>query len=50
MTDIIDRSTMTTAVSGPAIIEDAWSTVVVPPGWRASPDAGGNLYLTKVAS
>lgn len=50
MTDIIDRSTMTTTIRGPAIIEDAWSTVVVPPGWQAAPDAGGNLYLTKVAS
>jgi N-methylhydantoinase A len=50
MTAVIDRSTMTDAINGPAIIEDAWSTVVVPPGWRASPDANGNLYLTKAAS
>jgi N-methylhydantoinase A len=50
MTDIIDRSTMASTISGPAIIEDAWSTVVVPPGWQAAPDASGNLYLTKVAS
>jgi N-methylhydantoinase A len=50
MTDIIDRSTMTDAIKGPAIIEDAWSTVVVPPGWQAAPDAAGNLYLAKVAS
>ncbi len=50
MTDIIDRSTMTSTISGPAVIEDAWSTVVVPPGWQARPDASGNLYLAKVAS
>lgn len=50
MTDIIDRSSMTGLIEGPAIIEDAWSTVVVPPGWQATPDPSGNLYLTKVAS
>lgn len=50
MTDVIDRGTMSAVVTGPAIIEDAWSTVVVPPGWQAAPDAGGNLYMTKVAA
>jgi N-methylhydantoinase A len=50
MTDVIDRSAMTDIVQGPAIIEDAWSTVVVPPQWQAKPDANGNLYLAKVAS
>jgi N-methylhydantoinase A len=32
-------------VAGPAIIEDDWSTIVVPPGWVAAPDAQGNLLL-----
>jgi N-methylhydantoinase A len=50
ITDVIDRSAMTDVVKGPAIIEDAWSTVVVPPQWQARPDANGNLYLAKVAS
>ncbi len=50
MTTVIDRSAMTEVVTGPAIIEDAWSTVVVPPGWQATPDMGGNLYLSKAAS
>ena len=49
MTDIIDRSSMTDTIKGPAIIEDTWSTVVVPPGWQATPDSSGNLYLMKVA-
>ncbi|WKA26329.1 hydantoinase/oxoprolinase family protein [Bradyrhizobium roseum] len=47
-TEIVDRASMAAAVSGPAIIEDAWSTVVIPPGWQAKPDAIGHLFLTKV--
>ncbi len=49
-TRILPRETLAAPVEGPAIIEDAWSTVVVPPGWRARPDAGGNLLLTRSAS
>jgi N-methylhydantoinase A len=49
-TRIVDRASMQDVVGGPAIIEDAWSTVVIPPGWQARPDAIGNLFLTKVAS
>jgi N-methylhydantoinase A len=49
-TAIIDRASLTDIVSGPAIIEDAWSTVVVPPGWQAKPDAAGNLSLTRRAA
>ena len=47
-TEIVDRASMKEAVIGPAIIEDAWSTVVIPPGWQAKPDAIGHLFLTKV--
>jgi N-methylhydantoinase A len=39
---------MKEAVIGPAIIEDAWSTVVIPPGWQTKPDTIGHLFLTKV--
>lgn len=49
-TQIVDRASMQDVVNGPAIIEDAWSTVVIPPGWQAKPDAIGNIFLTKVAS
>jgi N-methylhydantoinase A len=47
---IVDRAAVADTVSGPAIIEDAWSTVVVPPQWQAKPDPAGNLFLTRVAS
>ena len=34
-----------TAIEGPAIIEDAWSTIVVPPDWRLAGDLYGNLFM-----
>jgi N-methylhydantoinase A len=32
-------------VLGPAVIEDDWSTIVIPPGWAACPDARGHVLL-----
>ncbi|WP_439573853.1 hydantoinase/oxoprolinase family protein [Phreatobacter sp.] len=46
-TAILARETLAAPVHGPAIIEDAWSTVVLPPGWQARPDSLGNLFLTR---
>ena len=34
-------------VAGPAIIEEAGATTVLPPGWSAAPDAFGNLRLAR---
>ena len=31
---------------GPAIVEQADTTTLVEPGWRATVDAGGTLILT----
>jgi len=33
-------------VAGPAVIEDAWSTVIVPPGWTCRADEWANLAIT----
>jgi N-methylhydantoinase A len=33
------------AIEGPAVIEDAWSTVVVPPGARLTRNAAGGLLI-----
>ncbi|MBN8939869.1 MAG: hydantoinase/oxoprolinase family protein [Rhizobiales bacterium] len=49
-TPILSRESLSGTVEGPAIIEDAWSTVVVSPGWQARPDAAGNLFLTRSAA
>jgi N-methylhydantoinase A len=49
-TAIVSRDTLAGAVDGPAIIADAWSTVVVPPGWRAVPEAAGHLRMFRRAA
>ena len=33
------------ALAGPAIVEDAWSTVVVPPGAALVADEAGHLHI-----
>ncbi len=39
-----------TPVPGPAIVEDDYSTIVVPPGAVLKPDAGGHLHIRLGAS
>lgn len=43
----LDRSLIPTGhpIAGPAIIEDAFSTVVVPPGAVLTPDRNGHLFI-----
>ena len=36
------------ARAGPLIIEDEWSTTIVPPGWICRSDRVGNLFITPV--
>jgi len=48
-TAVLDCGSLDAAVSGPAIIADAWSTVVVPPGWTAWPGAEGHLVMRRKA-
>jgi N-methylhydantoinase A len=49
-TPVLDREGLSGSVTGPAIIGDAWSTIVLPPGWQAAPDRARNLLMTKVAA
>lgn len=49
-TAIVARETLSGVTLGPAIIEDAWSTTIIPPGWQATGDAAGNLFLTRSAA
>ena len=34
-----------TRLAGPAVVEDAWSTIVVPPGYVLATDAMGHLWI-----
>ncbi len=34
------------SLPGPLIIEDEWSTTIVPPGWECRADRLGNLFIT----
>jgi N-methylhydantoinase A len=38
------------AISGPAIVEDDWSTVVLPPGASLTPDRDGHLHIEAAAA
>ncbi|KSV62249.1 hypothetical protein N182_37555 [Sinorhizobium sp. GL2] len=42
------RDSMTDQVEGPAIIEQLDTTILVPPGWRATLAPGDNLILLKI--
>ncbi|WP_295138379.1 hydantoinase/oxoprolinase family protein [uncultured Reyranella sp.] len=44
-----DRLPTGTRIAGPAIVEDAWSTIVVPPGYTLNPDAMGHLWIREDA-
>ena len=47
-----DRERLPTAVRipGPAVIEDAWSTIIVPPGYVLHADKKGHLWINEAAS
>jgi N-methylhydantoinase A len=40
-----DRLPTGATIAGPAIVEDAWSTIVVPPGYLLRADALGHLWI-----
>ena len=41
--------TVESSGTGPAVVEDAWSTIVVPPGYVLSSDAMGHLWIREKA-
>ncbi|MEU6379426.1 hydantoinase/oxoprolinase family protein [Streptomyces sp. NPDC046909] len=51
-TPVYDRARLRDgdAFDGPAIVQDAESTVVVPPAWHARVDAEGNVVLSRTQS
>ena len=45
-TPVLDRAGLRARIVGPALVEERESTLVLPPGARAEPDAAGNLLVT----
>jgi N-methylhydantoinase A len=46
-TPVIRRSDLSSSLAGPAIVEEYDATCVVPPGWRAALDSGGNVVIER---
>ena len=44
-----DRLPMGVQIPGPAVVEDAWSTIIVPPGYVLRADAMGHLWIKEAA-
>jgi N-methylhydantoinase A len=47
--DIYRRPALTTSISGPALIEEDYTSIYVAPGWRCGPGAHGDLIARKEA-
>jgi N-methylhydantoinase A len=45
-----DRLPPGVRIPGPAVVEDAWSTIIVPPGYVLRADAMGHLWINEAAS
>jgi N-methylhydantoinase A len=45
-----DRLPAEARIAGPAIVEDAWSTIIVPPGYTLRADAMGHLWIKEGAT
>ena len=47
--DIYRRPFLTTAISGPALVEEDYTSVYIAPGWRCGPGVHGDLIARKEA-
>lgn len=45
-TPVLERSSLTSAIPGPAVLQSSDTTIIVPPGATAAPDAAGNILVT----
>ena len=45
-----DRLPAGLAIAGPAVVEDAWSTIIVPPGYVLRADAMGHLWIKEATA
>ncbi len=45
--EVFDRSTLGAAINGPALIQEAYTTVYIAPGWRCAPGPQGDLIAAR---
>jgi N-methylhydantoinase A len=45
--EVFDRSSLGGAINGPALIQEAYTTVYIAPGWRCAPGAQGDLIAAR---
>ena len=47
---VFDRVGLMHEVEGPALVQEAYTTVWIAPGWRCGPGAQGDLVARRVAA
>ncbi len=45
--EVFDRSSLGSAIDGPALIQEAYTTVYIAPGWRCAPGPQGDLIAAR---
>jgi len=48
-TPVLERNSLTTPISGPAVLQSSDTTIIVPPGAITAPDEAGNILVTFAA-
>ena len=47
--DVFDRPSLVDEIAGPALVQEAYTTIYIAPGWRCAPGPGGDLVATRSA-
>ena len=47
--DVFDRPSLVDGIAGPALVQEAYTTIYIAPGWRCAPKPGGDLVATRSA-
>ena len=47
---VLHRSSLSTGTDGPLVVEEDYTTVLIPPGWTCAPGPDGTLVATRMAA
>lgn len=47
--DVFDRPSLVDEIAGPALVQEAYTTIYIAPGWRCAPGPGGDLVAIRSA-